>query len=138
MVKKERIPEHLRPWMEARKRFHLSHMHIQMARELGMNPRKFGKLANHRHEPWKAPLPIFIETIYFKRFGKGKPDRIQTIAEVAMAQVAKKAAKKLARRAKKAERLAACSDTSAEAPGMVTVHAPELTQESGTSSPRPS
>jgi hypothetical protein len=138
MTTKERIPELLKPWIEARRRFRLSHLHIQMARELGMNPRKFGKLANHRHEPWKAPLPIFIETIYFKRFGKEKPDRIETIAEVAAAQAAKRATKKLARRARKAERFAARPDGSAEAPGMVTVHAPELAQEPRTSSPRPS
>jgi hypothetical protein len=106
MAKKTRIPEHLRRWIEARRRFRLSHMHIQMARELGMNPRKFGKLANHRQERWKAPLPIFIESIYFKRFGKEKPDRIQTIAEVAAAQLAKKAAKKLTKQARKAERMA--------------------------------
>jgi hypothetical protein len=79
MTNKERIPERLKPWIEARRRFRLSHMHIQMARELGMNPRKFGKLANHRQEPWKAPLPIFIETIYFKRFRKEKPDTIECI-----------------------------------------------------------
>jgi hypothetical protein len=42
MAKKERIPEHLKPWIEARRRFRLSHMHIQMARELGMNPKKLG------------------------------------------------------------------------------------------------
>ena len=41
-----------------------------MARELGMNPKKFGKIANHKQEPWKAPLPVFIEDLYFKRFGK--------------------------------------------------------------------
>jgi hypothetical protein len=79
MAKKERIPEHLKPWNETRRRFRLSHMHIQMARELGMNPKKLGKLANHRQEPWKAPLPIFIEDIYFKRFGKYKPDEVRTI-----------------------------------------------------------
>jgi hypothetical protein len=79
MAKKECIPEHLKPWIEARKRFRLSHMHIQMARELGMHPKKLGKLANHRQEPWKAPLPIFIEDIYFKRFGKYKPDEVRTI-----------------------------------------------------------
>ena len=31
-----------------------------MARELGLNPKKFGGLANHRQEPWKLPLPEFI------------------------------------------------------------------------------
>ena len=31
--------------------------------ELGLNPKKFGGLANHRQEPWKTPLPGFIEEI---------------------------------------------------------------------------
>ena len=55
-------------WAEAQKRFHLSDLHIQMARELGLNPKKFGGLANHRQEPWKLPLPEFIAECYRKRF----------------------------------------------------------------------
>jgi hypothetical protein len=43
---------------------------VQMARELGLNPRKLGKIDNHRQEPWKAPLPQFIEHLYLKRFGR--------------------------------------------------------------------
>ena len=50
------IPSKLQPWFEARQRFRLSHAHIQMARELGLNPRKFGSLANGQQEPWKRPL----------------------------------------------------------------------------------
>jgi hypothetical protein len=42
-------------WAEAQKRFHLSDLHIQMARELGLNPKKCGGLATHRQEPWKLP-----------------------------------------------------------------------------------
>lgn len=34
---------------------HLSHAHLQMARELRMNPERFGKINNHKQEPWKAP-----------------------------------------------------------------------------------
>jgi len=34
-----------------------------MARELGLNPHTFGKLANEKQEPWKK-LPEFIEEIY--------------------------------------------------------------------------
>ena len=60
-------------WAEAGKRHRLSPAHVQMARELGMNPKKLGKLDNHRQEPWKAPLPQFIEDLYFKRFGKRRP-----------------------------------------------------------------
>jgi hypothetical protein len=41
-----------------------------MARELGLNPREFGKYANEKQGLWKKPLPEFIEKIYFKRFSK--------------------------------------------------------------------
>jgi hypothetical protein len=41
-----------------------------MAKALGMNPAKLGKIANHKQEPWKAPLPDFIEACYRKRFEK--------------------------------------------------------------------
>ena len=82
MANKMKIPEKLQVWIDARKKYHLSHAHIQMARELGLNPRKFGKIANHRQEPWKAPLPVFIEDIYFKRFRKKRPDNIKSIEQV--------------------------------------------------------
>jgi hypothetical protein len=42
MVKKNHngIPASLQPWIDARRRFRLSHDLVQMARELGMNPKK--------------------------------------------------------------------------------------------------
>ena len=83
MPEKDSIPEKLKPWVEARKWFGLSHAHIQMARELGMNPKKFGSLANHKQERWKAPLPDFIEACYEKRFGKSTPDDVRPIEEMA-------------------------------------------------------
>jgi len=43
--------ENNKKWIEAKKKFRLSSMHTQMARELGMNPMKFGGLANHKQEP---------------------------------------------------------------------------------------
>ena len=58
------IPPELQIWIDVRRRHHLSHAHVQMARELGMNPKKMGAIDNHRQEPWKAPLPIFIEGSY--------------------------------------------------------------------------
>lgn len=82
MAKKKKVPQKYQIWTDARKRFNLSHAHIQMARELGLNPKKFGKLANHRQEPWKAPLPIFIENIYFKQFGKERPDEVKSIEQL--------------------------------------------------------
>ena len=51
MTKKKRIPDKYQIWIEARRRYDLSDVHIQMARELGMNPKKFGKIANEKQEP---------------------------------------------------------------------------------------
>jgi len=73
-------------WAEAQKRFHLSDLHIQMARELGLNPKKFGGLANHRQEPWKLPLPEFIAECYVKRFHRERPAKVVPLAEVAKRQ----------------------------------------------------
>jgi hypothetical protein len=56
------LPPQIRAWVEARKRHRLSHAQVQMARELGLNPGKLGKLSNHRQEPWKAPLPSSSST----------------------------------------------------------------------------
>ena len=82
MAKKKQLSPKYQVWIDARKRFHLSHAHVQMARELGMNPKKFGKLANHKQESWKAPLPVFIESLYFKRFGKKRPDNVRSIEQM--------------------------------------------------------
>jgi len=48
LAKKRSVPNKLKPWIEARKRFGLSHAHVQMTRGLGMNPKKLASLANHR------------------------------------------------------------------------------------------
>jgi hypothetical protein len=99
--RKSRIPQDLEKWIDARKRHNLSHAHIQMARELGMNPSKFGKIDNHKQEPWKAPLPIFIEDIYFKRFKKERPDEVHRIEDIAQMRQDKSAQR---RQRKEAER----------------------------------
>ena len=82
MAKKKKIPEKYQRWIDTRKRYHLSHAHIQMARELGMNPKKFGSLTNTKQEPWKLPLPEFIEELYFKHFKKNQPDNVRSIEQM--------------------------------------------------------
>jgi hypothetical protein len=89
-----RLPERLQVWIDARTRHHLSHAHVQMARDLGLNPKKLGKLDNHRQEPWKAPLPEFIERLYLKRFGKRRPDVVVSIEERARTEQDRKAGKR--------------------------------------------
>jgi hypothetical protein len=46
-----------------------------------VNPAKLGKIDNHKQEPWKLPLPQFIEQLYFERFGKTTPDNVVSIDE---------------------------------------------------------
>jgi hypothetical protein len=95
-----RIPADLQLWIDARKRFHLSHAQVQMARELGLNPKKFGSLASNKQEPWKVPLPQYIGHLYFKHFRKEAPESVISIEE----RVKQITAKKLARREAKRER----------------------------------
>jgi hypothetical protein len=92
--KKSHVPARLQPWIDARRKFRLSHAHVQMARELGLNPKKLGKLNNHWQEPWKLPLPDFIAKLYQKRCGKDRPDTVRSIEEMAAAKRAKTLAKK--------------------------------------------
>jgi len=98
--KKSSVPAHLQLWIEARRKFRLSHAHVQMAFELGLNPKKLGKLDNHHQQPWKLPLPDFIVKLYRKRCGKERPDTVRSIEEMAAA----KRAKALAKKARKAMR----------------------------------
>lgn len=82
MAKQKKKPNRrMQAWIDARKRRHLSHAEVQMARELGMNPKKLGKKDNHRQEPWKMPLKQYIGYLYFKRFGKERPDVVLSIEE---------------------------------------------------------
>ncbi len=69
-------------WVAAQKKHKLSDKHIQMARELGLNPDKLGKIDNHKQETWKAPLPQFIEEIYFKRFKREEPLSVKPLKEI--------------------------------------------------------
>ncbi|MFG0287686.1 MAG: hypothetical protein ACF8CQ_05915 [Rhodopirellula sp. JB044] len=94
MAKKQRIPHKFHPWIDARRKFHLSHKHIQMARELGLSPKKFGGYADRDKKPWKLPLPEFIEHLYEKQFGREEPEEILTMEEIAAAHVAKRAERK--------------------------------------------
>lgn len=72
-----------------------------MARELGLNPTKLGKVDNHRQEPWKAPLPQFIEHLYRKRFGREAPDDVLPLEERARRTAAQKAVRKAEKRARR-------------------------------------
>jgi len=68
MKKKKKISDDV--WALARTKYHLSSRQIEMAKKLGMNPKKFGSLVPNKSEPCKKPLGQFIEKCYYKRFKK--------------------------------------------------------------------
>ena len=70
--KKKKFSDDL--WALAKTKYHLSSRQIEMAKKLGMNPKKFGSLVPNKSEPWKKPLGQFIESCYYKRFKKQKTE----------------------------------------------------------------
>jgi len=68
--KKKKSKNH---WALAKTRYRLNSRQIAMAKEIGMNPIKFGSIAPNKSEPWKGPLGQFIEECYYKRFKKQEP-----------------------------------------------------------------
>lgn len=59
-------------WAEVRKRYRLSLRHLQMAQKLGLNPKKIGRLAPDKSQPWKISLSKYIEKMYVKRYSKSE------------------------------------------------------------------
>jgi hypothetical protein len=53
-----------------------------MARELGMNPKKLGKLIPTAGQAWKAPLPEFVAHCYKKSHGRRMPEKVRTLEQV--------------------------------------------------------
>jgi hypothetical protein len=91
MSKKVNSNPKLQAWVDARKRYHLSHAQVQMGRELGLNPKRLGQMDNHKLEPWKMPLRQYIEHLYFKHFRNERPDEVLPIEKQVQAQKEKKA-----------------------------------------------
>lgn len=88
-------------WIDARKKHRLSHVHIQMARELGLNPKKFGNYDNHKQQGWKLPLAEFIEELYYDRFKRERPLEVVSVEEKFRKDEEKKARKRAAKAAKR-------------------------------------
>ena len=97
----------LEKWIVAQKRHRLSDIQVQMARELGLNPDKLGKIDNHKQEPWKAPLPQFIEDIYYKRFKREKPETVKPLKQILAELELKKKQQKKAKEERKKQQAGA-------------------------------
>jgi hypothetical protein len=94
---KKKIPDRYQRWIDARKRYPLIHSHIQIASELGLNPNKFGGLANTKQDPWKLPLPEFVEELYIKHFKKNRPENVRSIEQMVRDYRKKKQERKMRR-----------------------------------------
>ncbi|MGQ0732830.1 MAG: hypothetical protein ACT4QD_04145 [Acidobacteriota bacterium] len=56
-------------WRNARRIGRLNARQVEMARALGMNPRKLPALRPSPQQRWKLPVDEFIEERYWKQFG---------------------------------------------------------------------
>jgi len=62
-------------WRNAKKICRLTARQVEMARALGMNPKKLPGLRPSAQQRWKLPVGAFIEERYRKRFGGDPGDQ---------------------------------------------------------------
>ena len=74
MTKKRRAHDE-EAWTNARTICRLTARQLEMARALGMDPRKLPGLRPSQQQRWKLPVGEFIEECYRKRFGAGPCDQ---------------------------------------------------------------
>jgi hypothetical protein len=89
-VTKSTIPPDIQKWIDAKKKSRLSQMHICIAMELGIPPRKLGGMGANPHELWKSPLPEYLEELYEKRFGSSRKPKVRSFVEIAESRKKKK------------------------------------------------
>ncbi len=68
MAKKKNDPI----WIEAKKKCRLNVATVQMAKELGLNPKSLIKNIPNKNQRWKAPVHIWVQDMYEDRFGEDK------------------------------------------------------------------
>lgn len=88
--------------MVAQKRHHLTDAQVQMARGLGFKTTSLPKIDNHKQEPWKTPLPQYIEKLYEKRFKREMPEIVKSLKQQLKEDEIKCKAKKRTRDAMRA------------------------------------
>ncbi len=66
---RKRRPYHEESWRKAKRICQLNARQVEMARALGMNPKKLSSLRPSPQQRWKLPVGEFIEARYWKRFG---------------------------------------------------------------------
>jgi hypothetical protein len=74
MAKKKKQPKNKRDrlWIEAKRRCRLNDNDIQIAKELGLNPRSLIKNIPSKTEQWKLPVKDWIHQMYQKQQEKSE------------------------------------------------------------------
>lgn len=54
-------------WAEAKRRCRLNAETLQMAKELGLNPRSLIKNVPSKSQPWKIPVAVWVRALYARR-----------------------------------------------------------------------
>jgi len=57
-------------WEEVKKKCKLNAETLQMAREMGLNPRSLIKNIPNESQQWKAPVSVWIQDMHEKRLAK--------------------------------------------------------------------
>lgn len=60
-------------WVEAKRKCRLNAEEVQMAKEMGLNPKSLIKNIPAKNEQWKTPVKIWIRDMYAERFGRTRP-----------------------------------------------------------------
>ena len=72
----------LQPWLKARRRFRRDSARVQMARELRMDAKKLGTVANENQQTWKVPRQEFVVQCHFKRFSRSQPTQVRSLEQL--------------------------------------------------------
>jgi hypothetical protein len=98
MGKNHGLPPRLAAWSRARDRFTLSPAQVQMARDLGLDPKRLGRLDRGDEDPG-VTVAERIERLYRDTFDREQPDTVESLEEIAARLERKKAEKRGARSA---------------------------------------
>jgi len=63
-------------WEEAKKKCKLNAETLQMAREMGLNPRSLIKNIPNESQQWKAPVSVWIQNMYEERMAKANKKKV--------------------------------------------------------------
>ena len=85
MAKKKKQPKNKRDrlWIEAKRRCRLNDNDIQIAKELGLNPRSLIKNIPSKTEQWKLPVKDWICQMYQKRQEKSERKKARKVQAAA-------------------------------------------------------